>query len=49
MEAFVMEPFRMITVQVEVDSRRLDGSSMLIPFKNVWLALVTRRGLKIGS
>ncbi len=38
-----MEPFRMMTLQVEVDSRRLGGTSLLIPFKDVWLASHTCR------
>ena len=38
-----MGPFRKITVQVEVDSRRFGGSSLLIPFKDVWLASHTCR------
>ena len=28
----------MLTIQVEVDSQRLGGSSLLIPFKDAWLA-----------
>jgi len=39
----VMEPFRKLTIQVEVDSRRLGGRSPLIPFKDAWLASHTCR------
>ena len=41
----VMEPFRMLTIHVEVGSRRLAGNSILIPFKNAWLASNTCREL----
>jgi len=40
-----MEPFRIITVQVEVDSCRLGGSSLLIPFKDAYLASHTCRDM----
>ena len=35
----------MLTIQVEVDSRRLGGSSLLVPFKDAWLASHTCREL----
>jgi len=40
-----MNAFRMLTVQVEVDCRRLGGSSLLIPFQDAWLASHTCRDL----
>ena len=33
----------MLEVQVELDSRRIGGSSLLIPFKDIWLASHTLR------
>jgi hypothetical protein len=40
-----MDPFRMLTVQVEVDSRKLGGSALLLPLKDAWLASTTCRQL----
>ena len=43
---FVMESaMRMMTIQVELDSRRLGGSALLIPFADSMLASTTCREL----
>jgi hypothetical protein len=34
---------RMITVLVEVDSKKLDGNILLLPFEEAWLASNTCR------
>ena len=38
-----MDEQRMMTVQVELDSRRLGGSALLIPYADSWLASTTYR------
>ena len=38
-----MESFRMLTVQVDLDSRKLGNSAMLLPLKDAWLASRTYR------
>ncbi len=38
-----MESFRMLTVQVDLDSRQRGGSALLLPLKDAWLASHTCR------
>jgi len=38
-----MESFRMLSVYVDLDSRQLGGSALLLPLKVAWLAFHTCR------
>ncbi len=40
-----MEEMRLLTIHVEMDSRRLGGSLLLLPFGDAWLSSNTCRDL----